>query len=194
MLNWEEFKFQIRRYFECRDSYSTILARVSNRIWKSHTERFVDYAEDKLHLMQSLGLTEKAQIDMLAGGVRNPSLIRHVLDIWVNTIPNFINHVRRITEDTVLHKQSIGQSFKDRRLSADPYHIPHGTKTCFTCNRTGYLAKDCRLMKPTCFKCRIPGHLSTYSMSEKTSEPGQRSELRDAEENFGGTTVFGHYK
>lgn len=81
MLVWEEFKFQIHRYFECRDLYSTILARISSRVWRSQTEHFVDYAEDKLQLMQGLSLTEKAQIDMLADGVKDLSLRRHVLDV-----------------------------------------------------------------------------------------------------------------
>lgn len=32
--------------------------RINGRIWRSHVEKFVDYAEEKLKLMQLLKLTE----------------------------------------------------------------------------------------------------------------------------------------
>lgn len=87
VATWEEFKFQIRRYFERKESYTTILSRVSGRIWRAHAKRFVDYAEDKLQLMQFLTLTEKEKIELLADEVWEPSMRRLVLNTWVNTIP-----------------------------------------------------------------------------------------------------------
>lgn len=56
---WDEFKFQIRRHFEIKESYTTTLSRIGQRIWKSHKEKFTDYAEAKLDLMQTLSLTER---------------------------------------------------------------------------------------------------------------------------------------
>lgn len=44
VMNWKEFKFQIRRYFERKESLTTTLAKINSRIWKTHTERFVEYA------------------------------------------------------------------------------------------------------------------------------------------------------
>lgn len=35
-------------------------------------KRFIDYAEDKLKLMQSLSLSETEKIDFLADGVKDP--------------------------------------------------------------------------------------------------------------------------
>jgi len=52
VATWEELKFQLRRYFERRETYTSILNRVSARTWKIHAEKFMDYAEDKLRLMQ----------------------------------------------------------------------------------------------------------------------------------------------
>lgn len=64
-----------------------------------HAEKFADYAEEKLTLMQFLTFSEKERIDLLADGVREPSLRRLVLSTWTNTMPEFLKHVRRITED-----------------------------------------------------------------------------------------------
>lgn len=59
---WEDFKYHIRHYFEVKESFTATLAKIGQRIWKSHTEKFVDYAEDKLNLMQHLSLSEKEKI------------------------------------------------------------------------------------------------------------------------------------
>lgn len=77
---WEEFKFQIRRYFERKESYTVILARISARTWKSHAEKFVEYAEAKLNLMQFLTLSEKEKIELLADGVKDYILRKMVLN------------------------------------------------------------------------------------------------------------------
>lgn len=71
VATWENFKYRIRRHFEITESYTATINRVGLRIWKSHSERFVDYAEDKLTLMQHLTLSEKEKIELLADGVKD---------------------------------------------------------------------------------------------------------------------------
>lgn len=115
VVDWEEFKYKIRIYFERRESYTMTIARINSRVWKSNTEKFVDYAEDKLKLMQLVNLTEAEQIEILADGVKDSSLRRLVLNTWAVTVPEFINYVRRITED---------RSVPDRRVDnhSNPIH------------------------------------------------------------------------
>lgn len=100
VATWGEFRYQIRKYFERKVSYTMTLARVSARTWKVHMEKFIDYAEDKLRLMQFLTLTEREQIELLADGVKEPSLRRLVLNSGAETVPDFIEQVR-ITEDNI---------------------------------------------------------------------------------------------
>lgn len=100
VATWNEFQFQIRRYFERKISYTVTSARVSARTWRAYAEKFIDYAEDKLKLMQFLTLTEEEQIELLADGVREPILRKLVLNSGAATVPDFIEQVRKITEDT----------------------------------------------------------------------------------------------
>lgn len=52
------------------------LTRVSLRIWKTYSEKFIDYVEEKLKLMQFLNLSEREQIELLADGVKDAPKIR----------------------------------------------------------------------------------------------------------------------
>lgn len=74
--------------------------RINARVWKSQSEKFTDYAEAKLDLMQFLPLTEREKIDMLVEGVRD-TLCTLVLDTRINSLPEFIDHVWKITENSV---------------------------------------------------------------------------------------------
>lgn len=157
---WEEFKFQLRRYFERKESYSATLARISSRIWKSHTEKFIEYAEAKLNLMQLLSLSEREKIELLADGVKDFHLRRMVLNIWIENVSDFIDHVRRITEDSVIMRRGELPKYTARRANGTSSSTD-AEKTCFTCKKSGHLSKDCRIAKVTCFKCGRTGHLST---------------------------------
>lgn len=173
LSTWDEFKFQIRRHFERRELVTTILERVKNRVWRARSERFAVYAEDKLQLMQGLVLTEKEKIAMLADGVRDVSLRRMLLDTWLEAVPDFIEHVRRITEDDVLQKQG---SSDDGRSGVSVRPVEPSAKTCFTCKRLGHLTRDCRAAKTTCFKCGQQGHISPKCPRRNTA-PGSSLNL-----------------
>lgn len=80
---WEDFKFHIRRHFEIKESYTATLAKVGQKTWNMYKEKFVDYAEEKLSLMQNLSLTEKEKIELLADGVKDPTTRKLVLSTWI---------------------------------------------------------------------------------------------------------------
>jgi len=136
------------------------MARISARIWKSHTEKFIDYAEAKLNLMQMLSLSEKEKIELLADGVKDYKLRRMVLNTWINNVPDFIDHMRRITEDSIITRRVEFSKNSSKRTDSKKTSVAT-EKMCFTCKKPGHLSKDCRIAQATCFKCGQIGHLST---------------------------------
>lgn len=157
--SWEEFKFRIRRYFERKESYTATLARINSRIWKSHSEKFVEYAEAKLNLMQFLSLSEKEKIELLADGVKDFAIRRLVLNTWIDNVPDFIEHVRKITEDSIITRKVDPSKFPSKRANEKANTTEE--KLCFTCKKPGHLSQDCQVAKATCFRCGQTGHLST---------------------------------
>lgn len=133
-----------------------------------HVERFVDYAEAKLQLMQFLSLSEKEKIELLADGVKDQQLRKLVLNTWVDTVPDFINHVRRITEDSVVQKFTSIQ-IKPKAFPAVKSREDAGVKNCFTCKKPGHIAAECRQAKSTCWKCGEVGHLSPECPKRKST-------------------------
>lgn len=81
------------------------LSRINSRVWRMRTENFIDYAEDKLKLLQFLKLTEREKIKLLANRVKEPTLRRFALDTRVNTVSEFLEHIQRITEDNIPFKR-----------------------------------------------------------------------------------------
>ena len=163
VATWEDFKRQIRAYFQRTETVTTTLARVSSRIWKSKSEKFADYAEDKLKLMQFLNLSEKEKIELLADGVKDPALRKFALNTWATSIPEFIEHIRRITEDSVI-SQTETESKETSKISTTK------DKKCEHCQRVGHWAKDCRTANMTCFACGEKGHVSTSCPTKKKTE------------------------
>jgi type IV secretory pathway TrbF-like protein len=114
------------------------LSRINSRIWKSHSEKFIDYAEDKLKLMQFLNLSEKEKIELLADGVRDPFLRRFALGTGASSVPNFITHIRKITEDSVL----VRQQTSDLNARTNAKQVAQ-EMLCSHCKKRGHLVKDC---------------------------------------------------
>nr|XP_012147359.1 PREDICTED: uncharacterized protein LOC105663389 [Megachile rotundata] len=153
--SWEDFKFHVRAYFERKESVTVTLSRVGSRTWRMYSEKFADYAEDKLKLMQSLTLTEKEKIELLADGIKDPSLRRFALDTWATTVPEFINHIRKITEDNVAQRPETSKK------SLPVVRPSSNRKICAHCKKSGHEIQECRIAKVICYNCGQTGHLST---------------------------------
>lgn len=82
------------------------MARIGQRIWRAEKEKFVQYAEEKLNLMQMLTLTEKEQIELLADGVHDLVIRKLVRSTWITNISDFLEYVCKVTKDTTLYKRN----------------------------------------------------------------------------------------
>ncbi|CAL1685800.1 unnamed protein product [Lasius platythorax] len=122
--------------------------------------------------MQVLSLSEREKIELLADGVKDFFISEDLLIkrlVLLDNVPDFIDHVRRITEDNIITRRG--------ELPKHAIKKPNGTsnsadaeKTCFTCKKPGHLSKDCRIAKATCFKCGQTDHLSTTCPRKETKQ------------------------
>ncbi|XP_011694049.1 PREDICTED: uncharacterized protein LOC105453626 [Wasmannia auropunctata] len=169
VASWQDFKRQIRLYFERKETVTMTLSRINARIWRAQSEKFIDYAEDKLKLMQFLTLTEKERIELLADGVKDFAFRRFALNSWAASVLEFLEHMRRILEDSVIARRTGFDTASQRtspRLAVSRSGISYSH-----CKKSGHLAKDCRVAAMTCFACGQKGHLSSACQKNK-SVPG----------------------
>lgn len=115
----------------------------------------MEYAEEKLKLMQSLVLKEKEKIEILADGVKDHVLRRLVLSAWVDNVPDF--YVCKITEDAPLSKRAEQVSGYGAQgcstFKAQTNNRPEREEKCLGYQKIGHLIQDCRYRKVTCFQC-----------------------------------------
>lgn len=132
------------------------IQKISARNWELNKEKFIEYANDKLDMKQSLDLSKKDQINILATDIRDLN-IRAVALTVVNETLEFLERMRIITEELGNNSNYLLRS-NPSRLSSQKFN---SVVRCSNCQRKGHLAKDCRSGKIICYKCNQEGHIST---------------------------------
>jgi len=77
-------------------------------------------------------------------------------------IPNFLEFIRKVTEDTIPNKKNELRSEGRNRFQSkgNITRSDSNDKACFSCKQTGHVSKNCPNKKLTCLKCGKEGHLS----------------------------------
>lgn len=161
------------------------LMRVNRRVWRTNSEKFTDYVEEKLKLMQFLNLSEREQIELLADGVKEPTLRRFVLDTRAVTIPDFIERVRRITENNIPGRR---QESGDYRSLARRDGVTN--KVCTHYKKSGHLVQDCRIAKLNCLQMRKTGAFEVCVPIQRNGVRSGRSEPTSRGGGSGGEHSF----
>ncbi|XP_039303958.1 uncharacterized protein LOC120357509 [Solenopsis invicta] len=155
VVTWPDFSFQLRNYFERKEAITDTIARINRRFWRANSERFVDYAEDKLDRMQFLQLSEREKIEMLADGVRDLTLRRFAVDMQVSSVPQFMERFRRLVGDSVSQRR-----FESREGRPGARHSNASALSCTGCYQKGHSIQQCRHVDITCHRCKQKGHIS----------------------------------
>jgi len=143
---------------------------VEARTWRSHKESFDDYAIDKLALIHQLELPAKDSINLLIGGIAQPTLRATALSLRSTTVETFIEAMRHITA---------GVADLDRRRPANgvtPIRTKDQPGQCRNCGKNGHTHQECR-STTTCFYCKKPGHRQ-YECPGKKQGSGTASGAR----------------
>lgn len=149
--SWPALKRELIRMFKRRVSFYVAMCEVESRGWLSNKETFRQYALDKLALMHPLGLHVADQINLLIGGITNPTVRAIALSLGVTTMEQFMDVMRPIAEGVV-----------ELERKAPPAHKggPSQEVICRNCGKKGHVHRICRHSDVTCFYCKAKGHRS----------------------------------
>jgi hypothetical protein len=156
-------KDKLLKFFGHKTPFTVVMQKITSRNWEAGKEKFIEYANDKLDLMQSLNVPEKDQINMLATGIRDLNLRAVALTVVDESLEQFLDRMRIITEEIGHNRVAQSNTYKP---ALQRFNI--GVIKCSNCQKKGHLAKDCR-GKVTCYKCNKEGHISTQCPLRATS-------------------------
>ncbi|CAL1672860.1 unnamed protein product [Lasius platythorax] len=143
------------------------MTRISERVWIHSKEKFIDYANEKLNIMQFLDLSERDQIDLLPAGIKLPMIQVAATDLRIEKLSDFLEHMRRVTEAAVTpfsgHKQ------QGPKPSANSAAKTSKDIVCRNCQRKGHVAKDCH-SQVICYNCQQPGHTRPQCPSKSVEQ------------------------
>ncbi|CAL1682462.1 unnamed protein product [Lasius platythorax] len=139
------------------------MTRINERVWIHSKEKFIDYANEKLNIMQFLDLSERDQIDLLAAGIKLPMIQVAATDLRIEKLSDFLEHMRRVMEAAVTPFN--GHKHQGPKPSANSAAKTAKDIVCRNCQRKGHAAKDCR-SQVICYNCQQPGHTRPQCLSK----------------------------
>lgn len=168
--SWIALRNALIKIFDRKIPFYKAMQKVEARRWNLAKESFVQYAIDKLALMHRLNLPEKETINLLIGGITHHSVRITALSMRAESIEEFLDHMRQITE---------GLSDLERK---SPSASKHKSKDdcCRNCGKKGHTHQECR-SQLTCFQCKGKGHRQyecPESKKRKETRPIQSSKVQ----------------
>lgn len=150
----------MKDYFDRKESNASILAGIEERVWRCSEEKFVDYANGKLKLMNIIDPTDLDQIDLSAARVKDPTFRPMALTSRMATIGDFLHYMRRMTEDEIISRSTpwIPRKSNHRNATAKSAPVEASDIACYKCCKRGQRAQQCP--KVECFKCQQTGQIS----------------------------------
>jgi len=155
--SWQDFKEAITSRFQRQLPYHIIVQRIEAKKWNPAKESFVEYAEDKLVLMQPLKLSDKDAILFLINGIYNFSLRNSAMGLRMCGINQFL---REMHEITVMSMDYFKKSLRipDKIKSGKGIPESHVTKItspkkinkdsfCVYCKNKGHVRDECLKLK-----------------------------------------------
>ena len=152
--SWDNFKNALTRRFKRRVLFQVIMRKAEARHWIQHKESFEDYAMDKLHIMQRLGLQERDAIQYLISGISNPSLRGIAASLQSSSIDLFLEEMHSISlayGDS--NKKSWTNPTKEDKFKLKDHQkkstSPQRNKDliCNYCKAKGHIKSDCYKLK-----------------------------------------------
>lgn len=127
------------------------MQKIESRKWISNRETFDNYATEKLALMNRLDLPVTDSIHLLIGGISQTALRATALSIQADTVENFLEKMRHITEGLTDVERKM--PFSSGLKAKDAKEV----LACRNCGKKGHSHRECR-GEATCFYCKSKGH------------------------------------
>ncbi|XP_072757499.1 uncharacterized protein [Anoplolepis gracilipes] len=98
MESWIGLRQALTRMFERQVPFYKMMQKIEARKWNQAKETFDQYVVDKVSLTQRLNLSVKDTINLIIGGIIQSSLRAVALSINTETLEEFLDKMRKITE------------------------------------------------------------------------------------------------
>ncbi|XP_077258588.1 uncharacterized protein LOC143895393 [Temnothorax americanus] len=152
------FKEAITRRFKRKTPMYVQMRKIEKRQWNFPKEPFMNYAMDKINLMQSVTLPDTDKIQLIINGIANMAMRGTATALDSTDIDQFLDQMHRITSScmpkkNVTSKPQKGRDFavkKDNqpKVSVSPSSVPvNKDKFCGYCKTKGHVREECFKLK-----------------------------------------------
>lgn len=163
--SWIFFKEAFLRRFNREVPFSTLIQRAEARMWIFSKESFLDYATDKLALIQRMKLSDRDAIHLLINGISNLAIKASAAAFSTDSLDVFLEKMQRITSfcEEPLKKMSFNtrsSRFKEAdvrigkveefTVSTDKMPLQQKAErlnTCVYCHGRDHVRADCPKLK-----------------------------------------------